>query len=58
MQVAFRAGIKLQREVSEKSSFDSDTSSELFTKDPDNLSPFKELELLKHLLKMLLETGQ
>ena len=39
--VAFRAGIKLQREVSEKSSFDSDTSSELFTKDPDNLSPLQ-----------------
>ena len=40
-QVAFRVGIKLQREVSEKTSFDSDTSSELFTKDPDNLSPLQ-----------------
>lgn len=38
--VAFRAGIKLQREVSGKSSFDTDTSSELFSNDPDNISPF------------------
>lgn len=37
--IAFRAGIKLQREVSEKSSFDTDTSSELFSQDPNSISP-------------------
>ncbi len=38
-QIAFRVGIKLQREVSDKYSFDTDTSSELFTQDPDNIGP-------------------
>lgn len=38
--VAFRAGIKLQREVTGKSSFDSDSSNSLFTQDPNTFSLF------------------
>ncbi len=39
-QVAFRVGIKLQREVSNKSSFETDSSDQLVTEDPDVLGNF------------------